>query len=647
MTYKGPYPFPHHLKESSYKEHHRSGSVPRTKISVFPAIVSFNTLYINSASPAKRVLVKNTGELDVKISGVRVAGDYTVSHNAPVTLRPDESFLVSIVFSPTAYGPRQGGVYIDTGDAAGNEYISLMGYGYIDGDTPSDDDSDKANAAAIGITPTANDLGNFINNIIPDNQTVKAALELLGTTIENGGGGGGNSGPPGLNALGLSVLCDRKIVVLSQAGSPNPANQDITLVAYKQNTDGQITWSIQDGNGSPRVPTSSYLSTATGDVVIMTTAQFMAAKGNTAGVTITATLPDNALSARENIVVVTEGPQGPDGPSGIDGFDGKDGIWKEFVWKRAATKPAAPTGSGIPSGWYDKPPEGTDPLWMSQSRQELDGTLVTGTTWSDPIRHDGPPGEDGKDALGYIQEANPGTPASPHQWWYRPSTKVLYYWNGTAWTPSMGNLSRFDTILAEHIGARQILADHLSTNTLITVSAQIGDGLIRNAQIGNLEVTNAKIANLEVGTSKIANQALTQNWGWNVGSTLVGANNTETEFFNQTFTVPEFGFQSELLILYALIQHGVISGGNVTGNDGLNHELRWYITPAGGSESLIINRIILNPTANSIEYSLPITYGSLPAGVTRIRGTLTVGSGADVNVYRVHSASPAIIGYRK
>lgn len=83
------------------------------------------------------------------------------------------------------------------------------------------------------------------------------------------------------------------------------------------------------------------------------------------------------------------GPQGDPGTNGIDGIDGDDGKLVEFVWKRAASQPAAPTGNGIPSGWSDDPPAGSDPLWMSKAKQELDGTLVAGESWSTPIRHDG------------------------------------------------------------------------------------------------------------------------------------------------------------------------------------------------------------------------------------------------------------------
>lgn len=91
------------------------------------------------------------------------------------------------------------------------------------------------------------------------------------------------------------------------------------------------------------------------------------------------------------------GFDGATGDDGEDGIDGADGKLVEFVWQRASEKPDAPTGNGVPLGWYDDPPSGSNPLWMSKSKQELDGTLIG--AWSDPIRHDGPPGTPGTDGL--------------------------------------------------------------------------------------------------------------------------------------------------------------------------------------------------------------------------------------------------------
>ncbi|MDO9486875.1 MAG: hypothetical protein Q7J32_00755, partial [Sphingomonadaceae bacterium] len=71
-----------------------------------------------------------------------------------------------------------------------------------------------------------------------------------------------------------------------------------------------------------------------------------------------------------------QGPAGTPGVDGTDGINGDDGIFREFVWRRAAAAPATPAGHGIPAGWSDDPPVGSNPLWMSVARQQLDGTLI-------------------------------------------------------------------------------------------------------------------------------------------------------------------------------------------------------------------------------------------------------------------------------
>ena len=86
--------------------------------------------------------------------------------------------------------------------------------------------------------------------------------------------------------------------------------------------------------------------------------------------------------------------EGGGGAPGQDGIDGADGLLVEYAFKRAAARPATPTGNGIPATWSDDPPaDDGNPLWMTKSKQELDGTLVG--TWSLPIEFDGRDGVDG------------------------------------------------------------------------------------------------------------------------------------------------------------------------------------------------------------------------------------------------------------
>lgn len=70
-------------------------------------------------------------------------------------------------------------------------------------------------------------------------------------------------------------------------------------------------------------------------------------------------------------------------PSGAPGATGN---YIDYIFKRAATQPATPTGNN-PAGWSDGPPAGTDPLWMSSAEKTAAGVLVG--VWSTPVRLDG------------------------------------------------------------------------------------------------------------------------------------------------------------------------------------------------------------------------------------------------------------------
>lgn len=183
----------------------------------------------------------------------------------------------------------------------------------------------------------------------------------------------------------------------------------VTTNIYWDNHTPPLGWSAiyNDGNkpadgatrNNPRGDYAAGATYAVGDIVIWTTAtggdgsaRIRIGTGTTTGVA-----PGDGTKWAVYMPAGTgaAGPAGPAGTDGVDGVDGTDGKLVEFVWRRAAIAPATPTGNGIPSGWSDDPPGGSDPLWMSKAKQELDGTLVDGESWSTPIRHDGPPGPPG------------------------------------------------------------------------------------------------------------------------------------------------------------------------------------------------------------------------------------------------------------
>lgn len=76
--------------------------------------------------------------------------------------------------------------------------------------------------------------------------------------------------------------------------------------------------------------------------------------------------------------------------AGAAGSNGDDGGYSDYIFKRAASAPSTPTGSGLPSGWYDQPPSGADPVWMSVGKKTAAGVLVG--SWATPTRLTGDDG---------------------------------------------------------------------------------------------------------------------------------------------------------------------------------------------------------------------------------------------------------------
>jgi hypothetical protein len=193
-------------------------------------------------------------------------------------------------------------------------------------------------------------------------------------------------GPQSVTPLSASSGSDAVNAELSLSAISLPADKDgnVTsfvgavseLVILKGISNDSANWAVTKNDTG----CTSTLSTRTATVTAMS--------ADVAYVDFTATRTGYATITKR--FTITKSKAGTDG---TDGVNGEDGIFREFVWRRAASQPTAPSGNGIPSGWYDDPPTGTDPLWMSVAKQQLDGILID--AWSTPVRHDGPKGDTG------------------------------------------------------------------------------------------------------------------------------------------------------------------------------------------------------------------------------------------------------------
>lgn len=116
-------------EQSSESVHNYPADKAEYMLSLFPTTLEFaNTRVGQYSSPIPMVLI-NSGYSAIVIAGVTVVGSFELVGEWPQTLEPDQAVSISIRFAPKFKGTNTGGVYIETGNAAGSEFISLSGYG--------------------------------------------------------------------------------------------------------------------------------------------------------------------------------------------------------------------------------------------------------------------------------------------------------------------------------------------------------------------------------------------------------------------------------------------------------------------------------------------------------------------------------------
>jgi outer membrane protein OmpA-like peptidoglycan-associated protein len=116
-------------------------------LEVAPASLAFGSIDLGSASAAQTVTVSNTGNADLAITAVTLAGaspgDYEATFTVPNVLSPAESMAVQVVFRPTVVGARNAQLVVvsDSPVPPVMASVTLTGTG--------------TGAAGIAISPTA------------------------------------------------------------------------------------------------------------------------------------------------------------------------------------------------------------------------------------------------------------------------------------------------------------------------------------------------------------------------------------------------------------------------------------------------------------------------------------------------------------
>lgn len=96
-----------------------------------PSEMNFGTIDIDDLSASQTATLMNKGYDTLKIKSMSVVGDFLVTTDCGSELEPGESCSISIQFNPKREGILTGGIYVDTGDASGTEFIKLLGSGKL------------------------------------------------------------------------------------------------------------------------------------------------------------------------------------------------------------------------------------------------------------------------------------------------------------------------------------------------------------------------------------------------------------------------------------------------------------------------------------------------------------------------------------
>lgn len=102
----------------------------REQLTIYPTALVFPQLSVNAVSPPYPVMITNTGYDVLVISEIKIVGDFDFYVPPNInSLLPNQHVSLQIVYKPLREGVVTGGVYLNTGSAAGEEFIHLTGSG--------------------------------------------------------------------------------------------------------------------------------------------------------------------------------------------------------------------------------------------------------------------------------------------------------------------------------------------------------------------------------------------------------------------------------------------------------------------------------------------------------------------------------------
>jgi len=157
-----------------------SGSGPVAALS--PTSLAFSAQPLGTPSVPQTVNLTNAGNATLNLGSIQVAGDFSQTNNCPATLAPNSSCTLSVTFTPTVTGPRNGTLTISDSAQGSPQTVILTGTG------------STAPAPIATVTPT---------NVVFPGQQIGTSSRVQAVSLTN-------TGNATLNINGIQLTGDYK-----------------------------------------------------------------------------------------------------------------------------------------------------------------------------------------------------------------------------------------------------------------------------------------------------------------------------------------------------------------------------------------------------------------------------------------------------
>lgn len=131
-----------------------SGTATGPIVILAPTVLTFPSQQVGTTSQAQTVMLTNTGNAALTISGMQVTGDYSQTNSCPSSLAAGAACMVSVAFTPTVVGARNGTLTITDTATSSPQSVNLtaLGSDFALGSTPNSATVKAGSTASYSLT---------------------------------------------------------------------------------------------------------------------------------------------------------------------------------------------------------------------------------------------------------------------------------------------------------------------------------------------------------------------------------------------------------------------------------------------------------------------------------------------------------------